>query len=84
MFLSDEELKTDAFSREANLDRNIFIEEGKLNVRLILAHFIETVPLAQEGQCSLGGLVRLGQHGLGGLPAKGVPFRHLQYALHRS
>ena len=46
MFLSDEELKTDAFSREANLDRNIFIEEGKLNVRLILAHFIETVPLA--------------------------------------
>lgn len=42
LFLSDEELKSNAFSRGGDLDRNIFVKDGNLNVRLILAHFIDT------------------------------------------
>ena len=42
LFLSDEELKSSAFSREGDLAKNIFIEDGRLNVRLIMEHFIET------------------------------------------
>ena len=42
LFLSDEELKSNVFSREGELVRNIFIEGGKLNMRLIMARFIET------------------------------------------
>lgn len=35
-------MKTNVFARRGDLERNIFIEDGKLNVRLILQHFIET------------------------------------------
>ena len=42
LFLSDEELRSSAFSREGDLYKNIFIDGGKLNVRLILSRFIET------------------------------------------
>ena len=42
LFLSDEELKKNAFYREGDQARNIFVEEGKLNVRLILERFIDT------------------------------------------
>ncbi len=42
LFLSDEELENNAFSRGGDLDRNIFVQDGNLNVRLILAHFIDT------------------------------------------
>ncbi|MBR1743787.1 MAG: AAA-like domain-containing protein [Lachnospiraceae bacterium] len=42
LFLSDEELKQNVFFREGGFAKNIFIEDGKLNVRLILSRFIET------------------------------------------
>ncbi len=42
LFLSDEELKNNVFSREGGLAKNIFIENGKLNMRLIMERFIET------------------------------------------
>ncbi len=42
LFLSDEELKNNAFSREGGLVRNIFIEDGRLNMRLIMERFIKT------------------------------------------
>ncbi|MBR1812814.1 MAG: AAA-like domain-containing protein [Lachnospiraceae bacterium] len=42
LFLSDEELKNNRFSREGDLAKNIFVENGQLNVRLILDHFIQT------------------------------------------
>ena len=42
LFLSDEELKSNAFSRAGDLGRNRFVEDGKLNMRLILSRFIET------------------------------------------
>ena len=42
LFLSDEELKSNVFSRAGDLDKNIFIEDGMLNVRLILTRFIDT------------------------------------------
>ena len=42
LFLSDEELKNNVFSRAGDLARNIFIEDGRLNVRLILERFIQT------------------------------------------
>ena len=42
LFLSDEELKNDVFSREGELAKNIFIEDGRLNMRLIMERFIET------------------------------------------
>lgn len=40
LFLSDEELKNDTFSRVGELEKNIFIQDGKLNMRLILERFI--------------------------------------------
>ena len=42
LFLSDEELKNNVFSREGDLAKNIFVKDGFLDVRLILEHFIET------------------------------------------
>ena len=42
LFLSDEELKNNVFSRAGDCDRNIFIQDGKLDVRLILTRFIDT------------------------------------------
>ena len=42
LFLSDEELKSNVFFREGDYARNIFVENGRLNVRLILERFIET------------------------------------------
>lgn len=42
LFLSDDELRSNAFCREGDLQRNIFVENGKLNVRLIMEHFIRT------------------------------------------
>ena len=40
LFLSDEELKVNVFSRKAELAGNSFVTDGKLNVRLILERFI--------------------------------------------
>ena len=42
LFLSDEELKNNVFSKEGGREKNIFIQDGKLNMRLILEKFIET------------------------------------------
>ena len=42
LFLSDEELKSNAFCREGELAKNRFVEDGKLNIRLILDGFIKT------------------------------------------
>ena len=42
LFLSDEELKINVFAREGELAKNFFVADGKLNVRLILDHFIKT------------------------------------------
>lgn len=42
LFLSDEELKSNVFSREGQLARNQFVQDGKLNMRLILDSFIKT------------------------------------------
>ncbi len=42
LFLSDEELKSNVFSRGGDFDRNIFVEDGNLNIRLILTRFIDT------------------------------------------
>lgn len=42
LFLSEEELKNSVFFREGDLAKNIFVENGKLNVRLILDRFIQT------------------------------------------
>ena len=42
LFLSDEELKNNVFSREGELAKNQFITDGKLNMRLILERFIVT------------------------------------------
>ena len=42
LFLSDEELKSNVFSREGELAKNHFVEDGKLNMRLILERFIDT------------------------------------------
>ena len=42
LFLSEEELRSNDFSNEGDLAKNIFIENGRLNVRLILERFIET------------------------------------------
>ena len=42
LFLSDEELKANIFSREGGLAKSMFIQDGKLNMRMILAKFIET------------------------------------------
>ena len=42
MFLSDEEMKNNIFSREGDLARNQFVTDGRLNMRLILERFIAT------------------------------------------
>lgn len=42
LYLSDEELKSNAFSKAGELARNIFVDGGKLNMRLILERFIQT------------------------------------------
>lgn len=42
LFLSDEELKNNVFSREGDLAKNQFVTDGKLNMRLIMEKFIET------------------------------------------
>ncbi len=42
LFLSDEELKANVFSREGGLAKSLFVQDGKLNMRLILEKFIET------------------------------------------
>ncbi|MBQ8161473.1 MAG: 9-O-acetyl-N-acetylneuraminate esterase, partial [Clostridia bacterium] len=42
LFLSDEELKNNVFTRAGDLEKNQFITDGKLNMRLILERFIDT------------------------------------------
>ena len=42
LFLSDEELQGNVFSSESKLAKNIFIQDGRLNMRLVMEHFIET------------------------------------------
>ncbi len=42
LFISEEELKSNAFSKEGDLNRSVFVENGILNVRLILDHFIKS------------------------------------------
>ena len=42
LFLSDEELNNNIFSREGELAKNQFVTDGKLNMRLIMERFIET------------------------------------------
>ncbi len=42
LFLSEEEIMNDDFSNQGSLYKNIFVENGKLNMRLILEHFIKT------------------------------------------
>jgi hypothetical protein len=42
LFLSDEELKSNVFSREGEMAKNQFVKDGKLNIRLILERFINT------------------------------------------
>ena len=42
LFLSDEELKSTPFFRAGDAQRNLFVTDGKLNMRLILERFIAT------------------------------------------
>ena len=42
LFLSEEELKNNVFTRAGDLAKNQFVSDGKLNMRLILQRFIET------------------------------------------
>ena len=42
LFLSDEEMKNNVFSKAGDLGRNQFVEDGTLNMRLILERFIDT------------------------------------------
>ena len=42
LFLSEEELRNNAFSREGEQAKNLFVSDGKLNMRLIMERFIET------------------------------------------
>ena len=42
LFLSEEELKKNVFTRAGDLARNQFVTDGKLNMRLIMQRFIET------------------------------------------
>ena len=42
LFLTEEELKQNIFSRAGDLEKNKFVQDGKLNMRLILKGFIET------------------------------------------
>lgn len=41
-FLSEEDIKNNAFTREGSLAKNIFVTDGKLNMHLILERFIQT------------------------------------------
>lgn len=41
LFLSDEELKSNAFYEEGSLGKNRFVENGVLNIRLILERFVD-------------------------------------------
>ena len=42
LFLSEEELRNNVFSREGEQAKNLFVSDGKLNMRLIMERFIET------------------------------------------
>ena len=42
LFLSEEEIKSNVFSRAGELARNQFVADGKLNMRLVMERFIET------------------------------------------
>ena len=42
LFLSDEELNNNVFSRESELAKNRFVTDGRLNMRLIMERFIAT------------------------------------------
>ncbi len=42
LFLSDEEMKSSVFSREGQLEKNRFVKDGKLDMRLIMERFIVT------------------------------------------
>ncbi len=42
LFLSEEELNRNVFSREGEFAKNIFVEDHRLNVRLIMEGFIDT------------------------------------------
>ena len=42
LFLSDEELKSNIFSREGSFGKNRFVQDGRLNMPLVLEGFIET------------------------------------------
>ncbi len=42
LFLSDEEIKSSAMFNEGTLAKNIFVEDGRLNMRLVIEHFIKT------------------------------------------
>ena len=42
LFLSEEELKNNVFTRAGDLAKNQFVSDGRLNMRLILEKFIET------------------------------------------
>jgi hypothetical protein len=42
LFLSEDELDDNDISKEAGLNRNIFVKDSQLDVKLILEHFIKT------------------------------------------
>ena len=42
LFLSDEELKANVFSREGGLARSLFVRDGRLDMHLVLERFIDT------------------------------------------
>ena len=42
LFFTEEDLEGDAFTKAGDLDRNIFVMNGKLNMRLVLQHFVDT------------------------------------------
>jgi hypothetical protein len=42
LFLSDEEIKSSAMFNEGTLVKNIFVKDGRLNMRLVIEHFIKT------------------------------------------
>ena len=42
LFLSDERLRNSAFAREGGLARNMFVRDGRLDVRLVLERFVVT------------------------------------------
>ena len=42
LFLSDEEFNSNKFSESGSMDKNIFIHDGKLDMVLVMEHFIST------------------------------------------